>query len=66
MKGIDGHSPFGSAHLGAPHLSIADAVVMGQIGKSLAKVYQDVLHEPLPERLALLLRRVDETLRTRG
>jgi hypothetical protein len=66
MKNIEGHSPFGSGHHGASHLSVADAIVMGQIGKSLARVYQDVLHEPLPERLALLLKRVDETLRTKS
>ncbi len=65
MKRVDSPSYFNAADRTASRLSIADAVVVGQIGKSLASVYSNVLEEPLPERLAVLLKRVDETLRDR-
>ncbi len=63
MKRMDSVSHFNSMSQGSSRLSFADAAVMGQIGKSLASVYRDILEEPLPARLASLLRQVDDKLK---
>jgi len=39
-----------------------DSVRAG-IGSALRSLYSDVLHEPLPDRIAELLRQLDEQLR---
>ncbi len=63
MERMDSVSHFSTAYQSPSRLTFGDALVMGQIGKGLASVYRDVLEEPLPERLASLLKQVDEKLK---
>ncbi len=41
--------------------SLSDAYVMARIGGDLQRVYKDVLEEPLPEHLAVILERLDKS-----
>jgi hypothetical protein len=45
---------------GGPKNSLSDAELMANIGKGLRAVYMDVLREPLPDKVAALLRKLDE------
>ncbi len=45
---------------GGPKNSLSDAELMANIGKGLRAVYMDVLREPLPDNVAVLLRKLDE------
>lgn len=63
MRRMDSVSHFNTGYQTASRMSFGDAVVMGQLAKSLASVYREVLAEPLPERLSSLLKQVDERVK---
>ena len=42
-----------------PTESLSDVELLAEIGRDLKSVYAEVLHEPLPDHLATLLRRLD-------
>ena len=46
---------------GNPPARVSDAELLAAIGRDLAAVYAEILHQPLPERLANLLQQIEAT-----
>ncbi len=42
-----------------PPIRVSDAELLLAIGRDLAAVYAEILHQPLPERLANLLQQIE-------